>query len=99
MSRDVFAISLTPEDGKYAREYAECLGIRPTTFLQNLTARLLDELRKEPMPEPVENPAPPEKMPQNMAFWREYKKRVEESQGKISENIFGEVTKNAKTKH
>ena len=99
MPREVFAISLTPEDGKYAKEYAERVGIRPTTLLQTLTARILDELRKEPMPEPVENPVPPEKLPQNMAFWKQYKKNVEESQKNISGIIFREVGKNAKTKH
>ena len=78
-SREVFGISLSPEDGKYAIEYAKRLGLPKTVFLQRMVAEMLEVLREEPMPEQQEPEVlyvdePKEVLlPQHTTFWKRYK--------------------------
>lgn len=82
MSREVFAVSVTVEEGKYAIEYAGRLGIPKTVFVQNLVKEALAELKKYPLPEQreiIEEPVyPVEKYvhPKNTTFWRRYKEEI-----------------------
>ena len=86
-TREVFAISLTREEGRYAIEYAKRLGIQKTVFLQEMVSDMIKELQKRPLPEPV--PEPPEVVvvpksppPESMTFWKRYKDEIGESNAK-----------------